>query len=65
MAGTYIPNINKSTIEGISVLLPAMEIQEKIVAIDKLRKREHELMSQIMAKREVAVSAALLDIVNN
>jgi hypothetical protein len=65
MAGTYIPNINKSTIEGILVALPAMDIQEKIVVIDKLRKREHELMSQIMVKREVAVSAALLDIVNN
>lgn len=65
MAGTYIPNINKSTVEGIMMTLPSLDIQEKIVAIDNLRKREHLLMNEIMEKREVAVSAALLDIVNN
>lgn len=65
MAGTYIPNINKSTIEGIMVSLPAMDVQRKIVLIDDLRKKESFLMSQIAEKREVAVRAALLDIVNN
>lgn len=65
MAGTYIPNINKSTIEGIIVSLPTIDVQRKIVLIDVLRKRESFLMSQIVAKREVAVNAALLDIVNN
>lgn len=65
MAGTYIPNINKSTIEGIMVSLPAMDVQKKIVLIDDLRKKESLLMSQISEKREVAVRAALLDIVNN
>ena len=65
MAGTYIPNINKSTIEGIMVSLPAMDVQRKIVVIDDLRKKESFLMSQILEKREDAVRAALLDIVNS
>lgn len=65
MAGTYIPNINKGTIKGIMIALPTIEIQQKIVAVDNLRKRENLLMSQIMEKRELGVSAALLDIVNN
>lgn len=63
MAGTYILNINKSTIEGITITLPPINIQEKIVAIDNLRKREHLLMSAIMEKRKFAISAVLLDIV--
>lgn len=65
MAGTYVPNINKNTIEGIMIMLPVLNVQEKIVAIDVLRKQENRLMSAIMEKREVAVNTALLDIVNN
>lgn len=65
MAGTYIPNINKGTIEGITVALPPIDIQRKIVTVDNLKKREKLLMSLIMEKRELGVSAALLDIVNN
>jgi len=64
MAGTYIPNINKSAIEGIMIALPSIVIQEKIVLIESLRKQEHALMNKIIAKRQVAVSAALLDIAN-
>jgi restriction endonuclease S subunit len=65
MAGSYIPNINKSTIEGIMVSLPTMDVQEKIALIDELRKRENVLMTQIMEKREAAVRTLLLNTVNN
>lgn len=64
MAGTYVPNINKSTIEGIMIALPSMAMQQKIVLIERLRKQEEALMNKIIDKRQVAVSAALLDIAN-
>jgi restriction endonuclease S subunit len=63
--GTYVPNINKSTLEGITVIVPPSDVQEKIVAIDKLRKKEQLLVTQIMEKRELAIRTALLNIVNN
>jgi restriction endonuclease S subunit len=65
MAGTYIPNINKSTIEGISISLPSVDIQNKIVALDNLKKIEHLLMNEIMAKRETVISNSLLQLVRN
>jgi len=64
MAGTYIPNINKRTIEEIVVALPSMEIQEMIVGFDDLRKQEFVLMTELIEKRKVFTAAALLDIVN-
>jgi len=64
MAGTYIPNINKKTIEEIVVTLPPMEIQEIIVSLDDLRKQEFVLMTELIEKRKVFTAAALLDIVN-
>jgi len=65
MAGTYVPNINKSTMEAIIIALPSRSIQEKIVEVDRLRKKEQALVNQITEKRGLAIRAALLDIVNN
>jgi restriction endonuclease S subunit len=59
-AGTYIPNVNKDTLEGIMILLPPMDVQKKIVMIDNLRKQEHELLKEISLKRKALVSTALL-----
>jgi len=65
MAGTYIPNINKSTIEGISVSLPPVYIQHKIVAIYNLKNKEDLLMNEIMIRRETVISHSLLQLVLN
>lgn len=65
MAGTYIPNINKSTVEGIMVSLPPLHIQENIITVDLLRKKEHALMEAIMNKRKDLVSNALLEVAAN
>jgi len=65
MAGTYVPNINKSTLEDIVIAVPPQAAQEKIVVIDQLRKKEQLLVGRIMEKRGLAIRRALLDIVNN
>jgi hypothetical protein len=64
MAGTYIPNINKGTIEEIGVVVPPMEIQKMVAALDDLKRQEYVLMTELIEKREMFTAAALLDIVN-
>jgi restriction endonuclease S subunit len=65
MAGTYIPNINKSTVERITVSLPSIDIQNKIVSIDNLKRKECLLMHKIIARREAVISNALLQLLKN
>ncbi len=64
-AGTYIPNVNKKTIEGIQINLPEKKLQEKIVKIDLLKKRDYLLTEQLLAKRDQVVSSQLLQILNS
>jgi restriction endonuclease S subunit len=61
-AGTYIPNINIGTVENMSIEIPSMEIQRKIVAIDQLGRRERLLYEEIIKKNDVVVQAALLEL---
>ena len=58
-AGTYIPNINMGTVENMSIQIPSMETQMKIVAIDRLRKRERLLQEEIARKNDVFIQAIL------
>lgn len=64
-AGTYIPNINKNTILGINIQLPEIVIQEKVVKIEFLRKREYLLMNELLRKREQVITNKLIDIIND
>ncbi len=61
-AGTYIPNINIGTVENMSIEIPSMETQRKIVAIDQLRKRERLLHNEIIEKKDIIVRAVLSQI---
>ena len=63
-AGTYIPNVNKRTLESIPLRLPEKKLQEKIVQIDILRKREYLLTNQLLELREILVSNQLLKMLN-
>lgn len=61
-AGTYIPNINMGTVENMSIEIPSMETQKKVVAIDRLRKRERLLQDEIARKNDVVIQAILLQL---
>ena len=61
-AGTYIPNINKGTLDNLMIEVPPLSVQKKIVAIDQLRKREQILSEAITNKRSIVVDAALQQI---
>jgi restriction endonuclease S subunit len=49
--GTAIPTINKPTVEGISILVPAISEQIKAVAIIKEIDKENDLMKKLISKR--------------
>ncbi len=53
MAGTYIPNINKSTLAEMKLLIPSQEEQKKIITIYKLYNQEKDLLSQILMKKQI------------
>jgi hypothetical protein len=61
-AGTYIPNINKGTVDSMLVEIPSLEVQQKIVAIEQLRKRERLLHEVIAKKNDELISAVLSQI---
>jgi len=62
-SGAYIPNVAKTTLERVMVIIPSEDIQRKIVSIDKLVKKEELLLSKIMRKKQRIVTQALMKIV--
>ncbi|NJM26672.1 MAG: restriction endonuclease subunit S [Bacteroidia bacterium] len=62
--GTYVPNISLKTVTSTQIALPGMEIQKKIMMIEKLRQREQAILEEIMEKRKQLISASLLKLVH-
>jgi len=59
--GTRIPIINKKVLEDISINFLDKRKQEKIIKIDKLRKREQHILEKIKEKRNVIIAESLID----
>lgn len=55
-AGTYIPNVNKSTVLGISIKLPPIYKQELIAKIVNASGRELKLMQRLMNKKQILIN---------
>jgi len=62
-SGAYIPSVAKTTLERITVIFPPVEMQHKIVNIDKLVKREELLMQRIIKNKRLVVTRALMKII--
>ena len=58
-AGTRVPIVNKRMLEDLEVTVPSMEIQNKIVDINKLALREEELLGDLRIKRRILTQALL------
>jgi len=58
--GSYIRLINKSTLSKLKVVIPAIEVQKKIVKVYKLGLREKELIDEISKKRSEVTKGILL-----
>lgn len=59
--GSYIPSINKPTIEGIPLILPSLEIQRKIAQIVELHNQEQVLSGKLKELRNTLVQNQLLN----
>jgi restriction endonuclease S subunit len=62
-SGSHMPNVAKTTLERVTVIMPSEDIQRKIVSIDKLVKKEELLLRKIMQKKQRVVTQALMKIV--
>jgi len=57
--GTYIPNVNKSTLAELEVIIPPIRTQEMIANIHNLFIKEAELLDRIKEKRSILVDSIL------
>jgi restriction endonuclease S subunit len=58
--GTGIPSISKEVLENLEIAIPSLEVQECILKITKLRKREKLLKQQIEALRETQIQQQII-----
>lgn len=63
--GTYIPSINKPTIEGIPLILPSLKVQKKIAVMAELQNREQELIIRIKNMRKRVITQLLTNKINS
>lgn len=58
-AGTYIPNINRDTVEGIKIELPEIKTQKLISKISQLQIKEKRIMENLIFNRNLLVKNIL------
>ena len=58
--GSYIRLINKTTLSGLEIVVPPVEMQQKIVGLYRLSVREKELIEDISRKRGEVIEGILL-----
>lgn len=63
MAGTYIPNINKSTLIDMEINIPTIENQEKLIKLFQTFKKEKQIISDIIMKKEIVVNEMIKKII--
>lgn len=59
--GTFVKMLPRIALGEISVSLPTIEIQKKIIAITKLMTREATLVSELQSKREFVLQNLLIN----
>jgi hypothetical protein len=55
--GSHIPLITKGDFQGLRIEVPPLEIQDRIVALDELHRRERQLVAEIQARRAELIHA--------
>ena len=61
--GVHMPVVRRSVLENIEVPVPALEIQKKIVEMEKLMREEQKLLNKLAEKRKKLVTEACLQAV--
>ncbi|MGW1454515.1 restriction endonuclease subunit S [Salegentibacter agarivorans] len=60
--GTYVTSINKKTVEEIPVVLPPLQVQNKIAQITHLRLKEKQLNTEITDLKNKLITNQLLNL---
>lgn len=63
--GTAVRMIGKPAIEDLEVVVPSLEVQQKIIEVYKLSINEQKLMSVLAKKKEVLTDAILMNLAMN
>ena len=52
VAGTALPHVNRGTLENLPVIVPPLEIQERIVKLHSCRLKEKALLEKLIDKKK-------------
>jgi len=63
-AGSSITSIRKSELEAMTINLPDLEVQKKIVEIKKLHQRDLTLSKEIIKKKETRFQSVINKLLN-
>ena len=62
--GAGTPMVPRKEFGDISIPLPSLEIQKKIIELDNIMKKEQNLLQQLAGKRKDLITAACLQTIN-
>ena len=63
-AGSSIPSIRKSELEAITIELPSLEMQQKIVQINQVHQDDLNMSNQIISEKKVLFQAVINKLIN-
>ena len=61
--GVHMPVVRRSVLEKLDIPLPKLEIQNKIVELEALRREEEELINRLVEKRKQLITASCLKLI--
>lgn len=64
-AGSSIPSIRKSELEAFPIPIPAIDVQKKIVEINRLHKQDLELSGRIIIEKKKMFNAVMQNLIYN
>ena len=63
--GSFTPSITKDILMNLSVNIPSLPAQQRIVNLNQLRKKEHELQVKLTEKKEQVYNQVLMNILKS
>lgn len=61
--GVHMPVVRRSVLEKLVIPIPNLEIQKKIVELEKVRLEEEDLINRLVKKRKQLITASCLKLV--
>lgn len=62
--GVHMPVVRRGTLESIDIPLPPVEVQQKIIELSELMRKEQELAEQLAEKRRQVITSVCFQAIN-